>query len=296
LVIVDVSYNWNESWVEKSNTADRDEGPGKGQKWLTAILIACIILFTATISLLLYTIIIFRGCGLNNTVIAVSVILIFAIAAAQLSGDEGSLLTTACIAAWASYLCYTAVSKNPDVSCNPNSGEGSTLSMILGLTVTMMSLLWTGWSYTAADTLRNNNNNDNDNDDEAIPSTKSDTPAPTTVGGLVVGGGTTTDDVEADTRDDPPNQQQQQRSPTSSHNGGDVSTTWRLNVALAVIACWAAMTLTHWGQVQGADGIIANPSVGKVSLWMLIAAQWLVLSLYLWTLLAPRLLPNRDFS
>jgi serine incorporator 1/3 len=280
--------------VEKSNTADRDEGPGKGQKWLTAILVACIILLTATISLLLYTIIIFRGCGLNNTVMAVSVLLIFAIGVAQLSGDEGSLLTTACVAAWASYLCYTAVSKNPDVSCNPNSGEGSTLSMILGLAVTMMSLLWTGWSYTAADTLRNNNNDDNEEDnDNAVPSAKSDKPAaPTTVGGIVVGGGTTTDDVEADThRDDPPNQEQ-----PSSKNGGDVSTTWRLNIALAVIACWAAMTLTHWGQVQGADGIIANPSVGKVSLWMLVAAQWLVLSLYLWTLLAPRLLPNRDFS
>jgi serine incorporator 1/3 len=292
LVIVDVSYQWNESWVDKSNTADREEGPGKGQKWLYAILTACTILFTATAALLIYTIIMFRGCGLNNTVIAISVLLIIAILTAQLSGTEGSLLTSACVSAWTSYLCYAAVSKNPDVACNPNSGEGTIFSMILGLSITMMSLLWTGWSYTAADTLRNNDNDEDD--DNAVPSAKSDKPKPTTVGGIVVGAND--DDVEADTRDndDPPGATAAGQQRTS--HGNVTNNSWRLNIVLAVIACWAAMTLTHWGQVQGNDGIIANPSVGKVSLWMMVVAQWLVLSIYLWTLLAPRLFPNRDFS
>lgn len=71
--------------------------------------------------------------------------------------------------------------------------------------------------------------------------------------------------------------------------------TWKLNLVLAVISCFYAMALTGWGSIQS-GGTPANPDVGNVSMWMIIASQWLVLAMYLWTLVAPRLFPGRDFS
>ena len=71
--------------------------------------------------------------------------------------------------------------------------------------------------------------------------------------------------------------------------------TWKLNMVLAVISCFFAMALTGWGSIQS-GGTPANPDVGEVSMWMIIASQWVVMTLYLWTLVAPRLFPDRDFS
>jgi len=73
------------------------------------------------------------------------------------------------------------------------------------------------------------------------------------------------------------------------------SNSWKLNMVLALISCWFAMVLTSWGSIE-TGGDRANPEVGKVSMWMLIASQWLFMALYIWALVAPRLFPDRDFS
>jgi hypothetical protein len=73
------------------------------------------------------------------------------------------------------------------------------------------------------------------------------------------------------------------------------SNSWKLNVTLGIVSCWFAMSLTGWGSIES-GGNVANPEVGSVSMWMIISSQWLVLTLYLWTLVAPRLFPNREFS
>ena len=83
------------------------------------------------------------------------------------------------------------------------------------------------------------------------------------------------------------------QSNTASNNKG--ACTWKINIILILLSCWFAMELTSWGSVK-AEGSIANPEVGNVSMWMIMAWQWLGLILYLWTLVAPRLFPDRDFS
>jgi len=71
------------------------------------------------------------------------------VTAIQLSGEEASLLTSAVIVAYATYLCFTAVSKNPNGECNPKLGDEDVLGIVLGIGFTLLSLAWTGWSFTA---------------------------------------------------------------------------------------------------------------------------------------------------
>lgn len=152
LVILDLAHNWNDSWVEKSNKAEAEE-TGSGKKWLGAILCSCVILFMGVIAMLIYMFVDFTGCTTNNAFISLTLIFCIGLTTAQMTGEEGSLLSSGCISAWDCFLCYTAVSMNPDFSCNPRIGESSPLSIAFGLTVSLISLCWTGWSYTAEDKL-----------------------------------------------------------------------------------------------------------------------------------------------
>jgi len=41
------------------------------------------------------------------------------------------------------------VSKNPNGECNPKLGDEDVLGIVLGIGFTLLSLAWTGWSFTA---------------------------------------------------------------------------------------------------------------------------------------------------
>ena len=75
----------------------------------------------------------------------------------------------------------------------------------------------------------------------------------------------------------------------------DYSVHWKLNVALLLLSCWCSVALTSWGTIES-GGNAANPDKGTVAMWMIISSQWLVIALYIWTLVAPKLYPDRDFS
>lgn len=76
---------------------------------------------------------------------------------------------------------------------------------------------------------------------------------------------------------------------------------WKLNVVLVLISCWVAASLTGWGMInggvdEGGEHTAANPLVGKFNMGMIATSQVLAVLLYVWTLLAPRLFPDRVFS
>ena len=80
--------------------------------------------------------------------------------------------------------------------------------------------------------------------------------------------------------------------------GGDFDNgqAWKLNLVLVMISMWMPMVLTDWGSINVEGGVVSKPSAGETAMWMIVVAQWVALALYSWTLLAPRLFPDRDFS
>ena len=245
----------------------------------------------------------FTGCATNNAFISLTLIFCIALPMAQLTGNEGNLLSVSCISAWAVFLCYTAVIKNPDASCNPKAGESSPISIAYGLILTLISLSWTGWSYTAEDKFTDtktasDTNNDNDakadkNDEEIEGGTLKKRDVTGVVLAQTASDATTPDDNYIPAADKSTTDNDEITEPAASTKS---SKAWKLNVALAVVSCWCAMTLTQWGVVEANDGTIAHRNVGHISMWVIIGSQWFVMTLYLWTLIAPRLFPNRDFN
>lgn len=279
IIMVDIAYNWNDGWVERSNKAEAEES-GSGKKWLTAIVVSAAILFLASIVGwgLLFSY--FGGCGTNVTFILLTIILSIGVTMAQLSGEEGSLLASSLITGYATMLCYNAVSKNPDESCNPFLRTDDAVSIIIGISLTIICLGYVGWSYTADSTFGGGGDDEDDNDENDDVEASSEEKQKV-VGVVTNYESTKSGDEEGEMVD-------KQVPDTFSNN-------WKLNIALAAVSCWIAMTLTGFGSIQ-ADGTVANPQIGEVNMWIIIGSQWLALLLYTWTLIAPRVFPDRDFS
>jgi serine incorporator 1/3 len=241
----------------------------------------------------------FTGCPTNNAFISLTIIFCLLLPVAQLTGSEGNLLSVACISAWAVFLCYTAVTKNPDADCNPRLGEPTPVSITFGLIITLISLGWAGWSYTAEDKFSDVKNTAIHEDAAGMHNAGEDledgVKPNRAVTGIVVTqtstDTTTPGQVQVNVEDTPnDNVLAEGIGPSKSSNS------WKLNIALAVVSCWSTMTLTQWGVIQSKDGTIANRDVGRVGMWVIIGSQWLVMTLYLWTLVAPRLFPGREFN
>mmetsp|Transcript_18885 Transcript_18885/g.35837 ORF Transcript_18885/g.35837 Transcript_18885/m.35837 type:complete len:476 (-) Transcript_18885:72-1499(-) len=297
IIILDMALDWNDSWVAKADAAEAEEA-GTGRKWLGAILVSCAALFTVSIVGLCVMFAKFTGCGTNNAFISITLILIIATTAAQMSGEEGSLLGSATISLWATFLCYSAVAKNPDSECNPAVGEKDGLGIALSLGTTLISMMWTGYSWTAEDKFKRNTDEDNDASEPTIAgnsATPGDASRNRKVTGVVTGNDYGAAGDSEIPRPTAVGELDTEADEAAKNDPRRLSNSWKLNVMLAAISCWMAMSLTSWGEIA-AEGNLANPQVGRVGMWIIVGSQWIVLTLYLWTLVAPRIFPDRDFS
>ena len=90
------------------------------------------------------------------------------------------------------------------------------------------------------------------------------------------------------------------QGPNSSNGDDDeregVTYNWSLfHIMFTLATMYLMMTLTNWyspGDTQGIETISAN----MAAVWVKAISAWLCFGIYMWTLLAPVVLPDRDFS
>mmetsp|Transcript_18752 Transcript_18752/g.46452 ORF Transcript_18752/g.46452 Transcript_18752/m.46452 type:complete len:458 (+) Transcript_18752:64-1437(+) len=277
IILIDVAYNVNDSFVEKANEADQ-LAYGSGSGWLQAIIGVCVSLYVASITGIGVMFAEYDGCAGNTWVISLSLIAIIGMTALQLSGTDGSLLTSSVMSIYVVYLCFSIVSKNPKHECNPRLGENDVWGITVGLLLTVVSLAWTGFSWSAESRLSV----------ESVQTAKAVAPQ----------SGDLNLEVPFLDSENQPTTGLVTEQTSSSEESADLGNVWKLNVVMALISCYVAMILTSWGTVNGLDENhnAANPTVGHVNMAILGVSQWLAISLYCWTLVAPRLFPDRDFS
>lgn len=133
VILLDLAYTWNESWI---GYADSDGE--RGNYWLTILVIISLVLFLggyAVLGLLYWQ---FLECDNNIVIISLTVGLTTLATIIQLFFSEnGSILTSAFMTAYASYVCYSAVILNPSASCNPSLN--SSYQTISSVRITFLS-------------------------------------------------------------------------------------------------------------------------------------------------------------
>jgi len=123
IILIDGAYTWNEQWVAFSV----EEGEDKGKKWLIGIVVISCIIYIVSIGCIVLMFIQFTNGGSNSDCADSKIILSLTVALPAIATltqlfftDEGSILTSAIITGYATYVCYSAVSLNPDTNCNPS--------------------------------------------------------------------------------------------------------------------------------------------------------------------------------
>lgn len=309
VILIDVAYNWNDDWVERANESDRLSF-GSGSGWLHAIVGVCVSFYVMCITSIWWMYSHYTGrqddpnyindptqapsCAGNTWVITLTLLGILGITALQLLGtSEGSLLTSGVISLYAVYLCITIVSKNPQGHCNPRLGENDVWGVAIGLLLTTVSLIWTGWSWSAEPRLMNA---------DSMGSAKAVLPSPTaghSEDAVAEAAAALNLDIPLLEGDSPATSGMVTSNTSPARESAALSQVWKLNVVLALISCYVAMILTGWGTIDAINEDThnaANPTIGRVNMAILGVSQWLALVLYAWTLVAPTLFPDREFS
>eukprot|EP00195_Chlamydomonas_chlamydogama_P004895 CAMPEP_0202902598 /NCGR_PEP_ID=MMETSP1392-20130828/16943_1 /ASSEMBLY_ACC=CAM_ASM_000868 /TAXON_ID=225041 /ORGANISM="Chlamydomonas chlamydogama, Strain SAG 11-48b" /LENGTH=445 /DNA_ID=CAMNT_0049589387 /DNA_START=195 /DNA_END=1532 /DNA_ORIENTATION=+ len=291
IILLDFVQAWNDSWVA---TAE-EEGEG-GQRWLYALMGVTLLAYSAVLTLAGFLYHWFKpsgaeGCAFN--VVLVTLTLLLAVTLSLLSlhpvSNGASIFPAAMVSLYCTYLCFSALQSEPkDYECNGiaqrmTAASGSTLAV--GMLVTLASVVYAAFragSNTRLFTLATSvDDHQNAPERAALLAEEAQTSA-----GL----------------DGVPDDQTATRvlgeANTRKEGALDDFTPVTYNYSFfhlifALASMYIAMLMTGWGsEVQEKDRI----DVGWASVYVKTGALCCTAVLYCWTLIAPSLFPDRDFS
>ncbi|CAF2102948.1 hypothetical protein HID58_020045 [Brassica napus] len=235
------------------------------RKWYVALLVISIVCYIATYA---FSGVLFmwfnpsgHDCGLNVFFIVMTMILAFVFAIVALHpAVNGSLLPASVISVYCAYVCYTGLSSEPhDYVCNGlNRSKAVTAStLILGMLTTVLSVLYSALRAGSSTTFLS-------------------PPSSPRAGGKEA--------LLEDPEDGKKNGEAEARPVSYSYSF--------FHIIFALASMYAAMLLSGWTDSSESASLI---DVGWTSVWVKICTGWVTAALYIWTLIAPLILPDREF-
>ncbi len=244
VILLDSALAWNEHWSDNAKKEAQNSNGGLN-KWKVAIFCTgfglCIVSIVAIGLMFKY----FGGCMANDVVLSLGIAINVLGFLYQMTCTRiGSVLTSGVMAAYYAFICFSAVTLNPNHECNPSiSRSPQTWTTALGLTITTISLSWTCYSTIKA------------------------LPAQALTGVLL------DDEVPYATP-------------------GLKGILLSVSGIFVLGSCYYAMVLTNWSTLQS-NFIMAHAQLGETALWLQGSASWICFVMYIWSLTAPMIWPER---
>lgn len=304
VTLIDLAYSWNEAWAAKD-----DELAGEW-RWRGSILAISFGMYAASLAgfALMLQYLSAPGCAFNTALIACTLVASVCLSVLSISpvAEHGALLTSAVVTFWLTWLCYSALTSVPDAPCNPLVAQPyDDLRLAMGLVFGAASVAYSAWAYGA-------NVGERELQRHAEPTLarapggegsagladpfatlarpKADADAGR--GGGAVGGTMAGEDEES---------------------RAGVHGVCAFQLIMFAVACYGATLLTAWRAAvveidkapavqQPAAGAPAGSygqlpySLSWASVWIQVASLIATVLLYAWSLVAPALFPDRDFS
>ncbi|KAJ1445610.1 serine incorporator/TMS membrane protein [Pelagophyceae sp. CCMP2097] len=284
VVIIDMAYAVNDWLVERSNADPHatSECGGCGASLddsLAFLLGLALFLFAAALVGVVLMFVFFPGCATTTAFVAMTLVLCAGVTTLQLTlAQDGNLLTSAAVTAYAVFVAYTAVSHNPNEECRSirgHAGRDDWVGVVLGLGLAVGSVVWTTYSSGGAVA-------------GLLHSGAAAQPSEGTLGHELIS-------TSEPGRDEEDSEKHPREPPIECLDGGDREGV-RFNVAFALAAMYLGCVLTDWGTWSFEGGDVRAPLAGAASMWLNIAAQWVLLLLYTWSMVAPMIFSDREFS
>jgi len=275
-MFIDFGYNTNALFVEKDEQEDVFCGCSNGGNTYKIVLIVfTLLLYAGAFTGTGYMFSHFGSggsCGFNT--LALTTNLIFGIVNSFIGltkiAPHASVFVSALVTAYTTWMTASALSSFPLAECNPSlnhSGVGWTIlsCALTGFVLAYIAKSINRWSQSTSD--------------------------------IASGGGVgkvATDDVKIQVADAPDAEVGREVEPQSFGF---------YHLLMLSVSLYLAMLLTDWGVNHGdpsdenaADYEVTRHNVGFASAWLKLGFTWACSTLYLWTLIAPRCCPNRDFG
>uniref|UniRef100_A0A8C4NYF2 Serine incorporator 1 n=1 Tax=Dicentrarchus labrax TaxID=13489 RepID=A0A8C4NYF2_DICLA len=267
VLLVDFAHSWNESWLDKMET-------GNSRGWYAALLVVTILNYILSFTAVVLFFVFYTkpdGCFINKFFISFNVLfcmvasVISVLHKVQESQPRSGLLQSSIITLYTMFLTWSAMTNEPDRECNP-----SLLTVwwdaqsIVGLAIFVLCILYS--SIRSSSTSQVNK----------LTMASKDS-------AILAEGGSSPDLSEESTGP--------RRVEDNERDMVQYSYSF-FHFMLFLASLYIMMTLTNWYSPD-ADYTVTSkwPAV-----WVKITSSWVCLALYIWTLVAPMILTNRDFS
>ncbi|XP_052440592.1 serine incorporator 1-like [Carassius gibelio] len=284
ILLVDFAHTWNQRWVE--NAED-----GNSKCWYAALLSFTLVHYICAFAAVVLFYIFYTqpdDCAEHKAFISLNLILCVLVSVVSIlpkvqeAQPSSGLLQASLISLYTMYLTWSAMSNNPNRKCNPSllslvhSGPTAVpptgapgvqtqwwdAQSIVGLVIFLLCTLYAS--------IRSSNNGQVNK----LMHTED-------VQGLVAA-----DASEGDSEDG-------SRHAVDNEEDAVTYSYSFFHFSLLLASLYIMMTLTNWYQPD-TDYTAMKSSMPSV--WVKICSSWLGLALYLWTLVAPLVLSDRDFS
>ncbi|KIH86870.1 membrane protein TMS1 [Sporothrix brasiliensis 5110] len=322
ILLVDMAHSWAEYCLEQiENTESR--------VWRAVLVGSTLGMYLGSIAMTVLQYVFFGrgGCSMNQAAITINLILLLVVSAVSVHptvqeyNPKAGLAQAAMVAVYCTYLTMSAVSMKPDATedkhCNPLLlAQGTrTTSVVIGAIVTMLTVAWTttraatqtlglGGSRTGGIRLPDDDDEDAAHDGSSSYSTHGlVTTQPSrremraeALRRAVAEGSLPADAMLSDDDDDSDDEDSGRGGRGKSGDDERGSTQYNytmFHIIFFLATAWVATLLTMNYEDSTRDGDFATVGRTYWATWVKIVSSWGCYALYIWTLVAPVVLPDR---
>jgi len=295
ILIIDFAHAWNETWVDNATSSEDSEN----NWWYRGLLIFTIFFYLLSLALVVLFFLFYTtgesGCKVHKFFISFNLILcvIMSVIAihprVQEAQPQSGLLQSSIISAYVMFLTWSAMTNNPDSGCNPSIshllnktgidlGLGNDDKISKGITFD-----WTGVVGLAIFLIC-----------VLYASIRSTTNSQVAKLGLSSNDTVYLADEKSSITSAPKGDSDTERGQHVWDNEEDgVAYNYSFfHLMFFLSSLYIMMTLTHWFK-PSSD--LTQLSSNQPAMWVKISSSWVCILLYVWTLVAPIVLPDRDF-
>ncbi|KAL6302514.1 TMS membrane protein/tumor differentially expressed protein [Sparassis latifolia] len=315
VLLVDFAHSWSETCLENWEASNSNLW-----QWILIGSTASMYAAAVTLTGILYAFFAQSGCTLNRFFISFNLALCVVITVmcihptVQEYNPRSGLAQSSMVAVYCTYLIMSAVGNHEHEACNPlrRNGPGTvegarTTTVVLGAVFTFLAVAYsTTRAATQSRALVGKNKKGalqlpSDDDGHAelgvVSSQPSRTESPRYQALLaaVEAGAIPASALDEDEDEDDDEVNPETRD--DERTGTRYNYSW-FHVIFAIGAMYVAMLLTDWNVVKastGQDDPDQDVYIGRseVAMWMRVVSSWVCMLLYMWSLLAPVLMPDR---
>ncbi|CAH0722656.1 unnamed protein product, partial [Brenthis ino] len=271
ILIIDFAHSWAEKWV-----SNYEESQSRG--WYTALLLAMLTCYALTLTGIVLLYVYYTktdGCDLSKFFISFNLILVVIMSAVSILPSvqehqpRSGLLQSAVVSLYVMYLTWSALA-NSAGECNASISATNQSSFdkqsIIGLIIWVCSVLYSCIRTASSSSKITMSEHILAKDGAAGQ------------GGLIA-------------NEDGDGGESGEETKVFDNEGDGVAYSWTFfHIVFALATLYIMMTLTNW---YNPSSQLSKENVA--SMWIKITSSWLCVGLYVWTLVAPAIFPDREF-